>query len=274
MDNLNICKFIPNPHTDDVINTIHFVYETAPSSLPKNKLDVIYKVYVLINGECELYFTEKRYKLKAGDIFFTFPSVPYTLISNENSKYIYIGYIGLRATKIMESLKINRFNCVFYGFEDLTNLLSLYIRKIKDNNSKMLTESALLYIFSMISEREDTEEEKNVGHGIVAQIKKYIDLNYQDSELSLKQISAHFGYNKNYIASEFKKSANISVGKYIMSIRIQNACALADSDISCIKDIAYLCGFSDPLYFSKAFKKYVGQSPKEFIKNIRGYSNK
>ena len=59
-----------------------------------------------------------------------------------------------------------------------------------------------------------------------------------------------------------------------MSIRIQNACALADSDISCVKDIAYLCGFSDPLYFSKAFKKYVGQSPKEFIKNIRGYSNK
>jgi len=39
--------------------------------------------------------------------------------------------------------------------------------------------------------------------------------------------------------------------------------------ISSVKDIAYLCGFSDPLYFSRSFKKYIGQSPKDFIKNIK-----
>ena len=105
--------------------------------------------------------------------------------------------------------------------------------------------------------------------GIAAQIKKYINLNYQDCELSLEKISDHFGYNKNYMAEVFKKAANISIGKYIMSIRIQNACTLADNNISSVKDIAYLCGFSDPLYFSRSFKKYIGQSPKDFIKNIK-----
>ena len=269
MDNFNICKFIPNPRTDDVINTINFVYETAPHLPPQNKLDVIYKIPIVIDGKGELYFAGTQYTLKAGDIFFTFPSTPYTLISGENLKYIYIGYIGLRANKIMEALKINRFNCVFYGFEEVTEFLPRYFQKIRDKNAKMLSESALLYIFSIIAEREETEEEKNVGFGIAAQIKKYIELNYQDAELSLEKISAHFGYNKNYIANAFKKAANISVGKYIMSIRIQNACALADSNISSVKDIAYLCGFSDPLYFSKSFKKYIGKSPKEFMKSLK-----
>lgn len=44
---------------------------------------------------------------------------------------------------------------------------------------KCISESALLYIFSIIAEREETEEEKNVGFGIAAQIRKYIELNYQ-----------------------------------------------------------------------------------------------
>ena len=93
----------------------------------------------------------------------------------------------------------------------------------------MLSESALLYIFSIIAEREETEEEKNVGFGIAAQIRKYIELNYQDAELSLEKISAHFGYNKNYIANAFKKAANISVGKYIMLslIHISNLYTMA-----------------------------------------------
>ena len=72
MDNFNICKFIPNPRTDDVINTINFVYETAPHSLPQNKLDVMYKVHIVIDGKGELY-AGTQYTLKAGDIFFTFP---------------------------------------------------------------------------------------------------------------------------------------------------------------------------------------------------------
>ena len=32
-----------------------------------------------------------------------------------------------------------------------------------------------------------------------------------------------------------------------------------------ISDIAYESGFQDPKYFSTIFKKYYGQTPKEFI---------
>ena len=34
-----------------------------------------------------------------------------------------------------------------------------------------------------------------------------------------------------------------------------------------ISDIAFSCGFDDPLYFSKVFRQYKGISPSEYMKN-------
>ena len=36
-----------------------------------------------------------------------------------------------------------------------------------------------------------------------------------------------------------------------------------------ISNIATLCGFSDPLYFSKVFKKHTGKSPSVYIKEAK-----
>jgi AraC-like DNA-binding protein len=36
-----------------------------------------------------------------------------------------------------------------------------------------------------------------------------------------------------------------------------------------VKNIAGLCGFTDPLYFSKIFKTHMGVSPTDFISNLQ-----
>jgi AraC-like DNA-binding protein len=52
--------------------------------------------------------------------------------------------------------------------------------------------------------------------------------------------------------------------RYIAEVRIKHACRhLMDNNLA-IKDIAYTVGFNDPLYFSKAFRKYTGMTPSEF----------
>lgn len=35
-----------------------------------------------------------------------------------------------------------------------------------------------------------------------------------------------------------------------------------------VSEIAYALGFSDPAYFTRLFKKYFGESPSEFTKNL------
>ena len=61
----------------------------------------------------------------------------------------------------------------------------------------------------------------------------------------------------------------MGVSEYIATIRIQYACTLMEQGLSSVSDIALLCGFSDPLYFSKVFKKRMGISPRAHINEIR-----
>ena len=55
----------------------------------------------------------------------------------------------------------------------------------------------------------------------------------------------------------------------INTIRVNNACALMNKGFTSVKDIAFLCGFNDPLYFSKVFKTKMKQTPREYISSIK-----
>ena len=57
----------------------------------------------------------------------------------------------------------------------------------------------------------------------------------------------------------------IGYSEYLRSVRLKYAITLLDHGIDSVKNVALLSGFTDPLYFSNAFKKEIGVSPKEFI---------
>ena len=115
----------------------------------------------------------------------------------------------------------------------------------------------------MFSRLSATDSKQN------ATIQKIIEIteeNFQDPELSLTTISQKIGYNPKYLSHFFKEKMNISYVEYLRSYRFQYAISLFRLGISSVKNVALLSGFSDPLYFSNAFKKAIGVSPKEFVR--------
>ena len=52
--------------------------------------------------------------------------------------------------------------------------------------------------------------------------------------------------------------------KYQNDIRLKNSCELLHSTNLTITEIAQSCGFNDPLYFSRIFKKKYNTSPTQF----------
>ena len=60
---------------------------------------------------------------------------------------------------------------------------------------------------------------------------------------------------------------NIGFSKYLNQLRIKHAYDLISQNMTSVSEIAYNCGFSDSLYFSKVFKKITGISPTEYIKS-------
>ena len=59
------------------------------------------------------------------------------------------------------------------------------------------------------------------------------------------------------------------VKKYVCNQRMAFAQALIKNGESSVTEISRMCGYSDPLYFSKVYSKECGTSPREAIKKNR-----
>lgn len=266
MEEQNICRFIPFHKDYHSIHTIHFVLETNPQIYNGLKSDSLLKVYYVSQGSGILHLPGKSCNLKAGDLFFTFPSKPFAIESVENFRYMYISFLGTRANMLLERYNINSKNFIFHEFEEIEDFWSKGLT-LKTEFADLMSESVLLYTFAVLDSRAypcNTKETRK--DNLFAVIKKYIDDNFSSVDFSLDTMSNEISYNKKYISSVFKKNMGMCISEYLNTIRIQNACTLVKQEFTSVNDIAFRCGFTDPQYFSRVFKAKMGVSPKTYIK--------
>ncbi len=269
MDN-NICKFVPTRSSADQINTVNFVYETVIPQRNQFITKSTYMMYLVTEGRGRLCHTQKSSDIAKGDLFFTFPSTPFAIeVSDSNLNYLYISFLGIRAGRILEELKIRPGNCVFHGYDALEDFWMDALDRTTPYNLDMLSESVLLYTLSVVSNNTIKEEKLSKTADNILKIKKYIDDHYTSPDLSLETICAEYQYNRKYLSEALKKVLHVGFSEYLRTLRIQHACMLVGEGLSNIKDIAALSGYRDPLYFSKVFKSVMLLSPKDYIAGIR-----
>lgn len=264
MKNRNICRFIPANNEVGGVNIINFVYETSDVDA-NTKLLSVYRAALVVRGEGERCTNTKSCRLEEGDLFFDFPSVPFSIKSDGCLEYMYISFIGVRANMLIDKLGINADNCVFHNMDELK---SLWQQAIECDASDLRSEAVLLYTFSALQDRrEKSAADKNID--TVIKIKQYIDENFNLPGLDLKLIGKELSYNEKYISSVFKRELKVGISEYIATIRVQYACTLINRGMSSVSDIALMCGYTDPLYFSKVFKRKMGESPRKHIAAVR-----
>ena len=59
-----------------------------------------------------------------------------------------------------------------------------------------------------------------------------------------------------------------TLSEYLKEKRLEYALTLIKSGITGTAELAELCGYKDPLYFSKCFKKFTGRTPTEYGRSI------
>ena len=264
----NICKFIFSENKYGELDIINFVYEKENPSNTLPMTSAVYKICIAAKGSAVLTQGKQHKQIEPQDVFFIFPGVPYTLenITSEEFEFMYVSFIGIRANAFMEKYSINSRNFVFRTEEPL---LDFWKRGIKHSSTvtDIAAEGVLLFTLSAIADGLLIEEKlpANTEDRFLL-IKKYIDENFSNPEISLEMLSTEFSYNKKYLSTAFKKQFKIGIFEYLYTIRINHACALIEKNYKSAKDLAFLCGFSDPIHFSKVFKKKMHVSPKEYIK--------
>ena len=261
----DICNFIPPKKYDDIINYYHFVHET---NIKRHKQPFIHSNYYAIlvfKGSADLIIGNTTTPIKRGSLFFIYPNHSYSIKNYKDFSYMYISFNGVGALPLLNNFNISNKNYIFENFDNVIEFWITSIRRINITNANTLTESVLMYTLSFIS--PDSNSSSNVQTDKFASILNYINYNYASRDISIKKVAEIFFYNEKYISSLFAKKTGVKFTDYINNLRIEYATRLIRNGEVNISNISYKCGYSDPFYFSKVFKKITSKSPTEYIKN-------
>ena len=100
-------------------------------------------------------------------------------------------------------------------------------------------------------------------HHLIKKALEYIEENYS-KDISLDDISKELNLSTYYFSKLFKEEKGENFVEYLTERRVEKAKELMKDPSRSIKEISSECGYSDPNYFSRIFKKNTGMTPTEY----------
>lgn len=104
-----------------------------------------------------------------------------------------------------------------------------------------------------------TPNEKLVREGL-----QIIKENLGNADFKVNKLSEQLQVSQMKCYRIFKEVLNTSPSDLIVQLRLEKAESLIHKKSLNISEVSYSCGFNDPKYFSKVFKKHFGSSPKNY----------
>ncbi|WP_316789571.1 two-component regulator propeller domain-containing protein [Pedobacter frigoris] len=98
-----------------------------------------------------------------------------------------------------------------------------------------------------------------------------IELHLSDSDFSVDKFSREIGMSRSNLYLKLKAITGESATDFLKRIRFNKAVELMKSKRYTVAQIAYMCGFNSPSYFSTAFKQYYGCMPTEYLNRLSSH---
>lgn len=99
---------------------------------------------------------------------------------------------------------------------------------------------------------------------IVAVARNFIFTQVSKPQFQIPDIARHCHVSRRLLESRFLHATGKTLLQTVTMIRMEKACTLLRDTLDSVADIGRACGFSDANYFTKAFRKSLGVSPKKY----------
>ena len=97
----------------------------------------------------------------------------------------------------------------------------------------------------------------------------YINEHYQE-KISLEEVAASAGISSSEAGRCFQKYYGKAPIEYMIEYRLDQARRLLESSELSVKEIGFECGFYDPSYFTRIYRKHFGITPGNYRKYAGG----
>ena len=235
---------------------------------PRGRLD--YYLMYIVSGEAKVYNGNEFVIAKEGSVIVFPPNKGYKHSSKHTQiSYLWMHFTGSDVLNVLNRYGINIFPTV--NTANGENKISNCFQKIFDgfaNNDKFrdydlssLLDRLLIEIGRSISVEQG---EKRLFKKSIRHINESYGNPIRITELAKMENVSMTTYN-----FHFKRQMGMSPTQYILTLRMHSAKELLKSSKISVRDISAMVGYDDFNFFTKVFKKYTGQSPSAYRKNIQ-----
>jgi len=222
----------------------------------------MYKIAYVLKGEYIAYVNNKKYHLKDNDIlysggFYKFSS--YSITNDFSGIYIYF-IVGDSMAE--EDSFFHNFHQI-KGNENIRKKFAAILNEYnsKSYNNKLITKKILYEIFADVLDLKLMNTKTSLDIYSLKNAITYLEQNYLKNDISIDYLANLCNYTTTHFTNLFKKVYNTTPKNYIIDLRMQKAKDLLIYTSYSILEISNITGYSNPAYFSAAFKSSVGCSP-------------
>lgn len=182
------------------------------------------------------------------------------------------------------SQEIKAVNISYDSLEKLYRTIRSILEKMDDTEERNISKSRLFeHMWQYSSKNEIFKALKDWGMSkinisnacgagrkeqMIHQIKEYIETYYYE-DITLEQLAKSNFVSISYLSTAFRDIVGMNFQQYLNTIRLSMAKKLLLEKRYKVGMIAEMVGFSDQHYFSRAFKKSEGCTPKEYMDRMK-----
>lgn len=230
-----------------------------------------YQILYVAAGEAIFYFDKQPHRLPAGTAVIYRPGeVQHYVYRAEDKAHVYwLHFTGRDAAARLQHHGLWDKQSFYVGtsgqfgelFDTIIRELQL-CRPLYRQLLPGLLEQLLLLLHRQLLEAPSPGK---TVEGEIWDAVNYFQKHYDHPIVVADYASAHHMSNAWFI-HEFKRHTGMPPMQYILNLRLNNARALLTQTDCTVSEIAAIVGFSDPLYFSRLFKRHFGLSPAQYRK--------
>ncbi|CAM3506186.1 two-component regulator propeller domain-containing protein [Zobellia roscoffensis] len=117
-----------------------------------------------------------------------------------------------------------------------------------------------------IESQVNTLTHSPIDQSFMENLTNLIHENMDNSELNTSLLCKSLGMSSSKLYRKVKELTDLAPNEFIRTIRLKKSAELLRTKKYNVSEVTTLIGFSDPLYFSRCFKKQFGYPPSQLIK--------
>lgn len=236
-----------------------------------------YLIHFIRRGSGMMTDMQNEYGIHENQCFLICPGrmALYRAAQDSPWEYYWLGFSGPWGESVLSEMQLD----AAHPIADLRNsdalfaLLDRMVGAIQPHSGYLTLTGLLFELMDVLRDSRGSSEgarpaatrrnlqEKNVQ--LVENIKIMVENSFGE-KLNISEIARNLGYSRSYMTEVFHRETGLSISQYITEFRLQRAELMMRNSSHSVQQIAYLCGYSDPFFFSRMFKKRFGVSPRSF----------